>query len=115
MSRTSRRQFAKSIAVAAAAGPLVVAQSAVPRPIPPVPPPVPPAPGAVTPAAPSPLGRAYTDMVRATYGQHLTPAELERIGSDFNEAAPYVESFRKFKLANADEPDFTFQPLAERW
>lgn len=115
MSRTSRRQFAKTLTAAAAAAPLALAQSTTPQPIPPVPPPVPPAPGTAAPAQPSALGAAYTEMVRATYGAHLTPAELERMGRDFNDAVPYIESFRKYKLTNADEPDFTFQPLAERW
>lgn len=116
MSRTSRRQFAKSLTVAAAAAPFALAQSATPQPIPPVPPPIPPAPGsAAAAAASSPIGAAYTEMVRATYGAHLTAAELERMGRDFNEAVPYIASFRKYKLTNADEPDFTFQPLAERW
>jgi len=49
------------------------------------------------------------------YTQHLAPEEVERIRKDFADAVPYLESFRKFRLANADEPDFTFHSLTERW
>ncbi len=86
MSRTSRRHFAKSIIAAGAALPLT----------------------AQTPATPAP-------QVCVPYAEHLAPEELDRIRKDFADAAPYMEKFRKFVLANADEPDFTFQPLAERW
>lgn len=85
MSRTSRRHFAKSIVVAGAALPLV-AQT--------------PAPAA---------------QISVPYAQHLTPEELERIRKDFHDVVPYLESFRKYALANGDEPDFTFHSLTERW
>ncbi|MDQ3281979.1 MAG: hypothetical protein M3Q69_11265 [Acidobacteriota bacterium] len=113
MSRTSRREFAKSLAVAGAAVPLVATTDLLAQtsPVPVPPPPAPPPPA----TPPSPLASALTEVVRATYGAHLTPAELERIGRDFQESAPYLENFRKFKLTNADEPDFTFAARAERW
>ena len=90
MSRTSRRHFAKSLAVAGAALPLI-AQTA------------------------PPAAQTVDASPCLPYTQHLAPEEMERIRKDFAEAVPYLESFRKFKLANADEPDFTFNSLAERW
>jgi hypothetical protein len=86
MARTSRRHFAKSLVAAGAALPLA----------------------AQTPAPPAP-------QVCLPYTQHLTPDEIERIRKDFADATPYLETFRKFKLVNADEPDFTFHSLTERW
>lgn len=111
MSRTSRRHFAKSLAVAGAAAPLALTDllAQVPVPVP-----APPAPPAAAPP-PSALGRALTEVIRASYGQHLSNEELAKIGKDYDEFAPYVENFRKFKLTNADEPDFTFHSLTERW
>ncbi len=115
MSHTSRRNFAKSLAVATVAAPLVsvdlLAQT----------PPAPPPTGSKTaeaeqkPAPPSAFGKALTEMVRANYGKHLSAEELERMDKDFQEYAPFVEKFREYKLANADEPDFTFASLVERW
>lgn len=120
MSRTSRRSFAKSVAVASAAAPLMAAELLAQTP--PAPPPVPPkvAPETPTEQKPeekprSPLGAALTGVVAASYGEHLTAGDLEKIGNDLNDVAPFVERFRKYELVNADEPDFTFIPLAERW
>ncbi|HYO75927.1 MAG TPA: hypothetical protein VE010_05645 [Thermoanaerobaculia bacterium] len=114
MSRTSRRQFAKSLAVAGAAAPLAVTDLLAQVPVPVAPPPAPPR-AAAAPTPPSPLTRALTEVVRASYGQHLSNEELAKIGKDYDEFAPYIENFRKFKLTNADEPDFTFHSLTERW
>jgi hypothetical protein len=97
MSKT-RREFAKSLALAGAVAPLVVADAAA-QPAP----------------QPSALGDALTNVIIAAYGQHLTPQERERIARDMQEYAPGIESFRKFRLTNADEPDFTFHALTERW
>lgn len=92
--KSSRRDFAKALAVA----PLAALAQEQPESKP-----------------PSALGKAMTEVVRASYGRHLTPAELEGIGKLLDEYAPYIEEFRKFKLTNADEPDFTFRALEERW
>lgn len=90
----TRREFARTLALAAAVAPLATAQ---------------------TPPRPSALGDALTNVIVASYGQHLAPQELERISRDMQEYAPSIEGFRKFRLANADEPDFTFHSLTERW
>ncbi|HEX8252365.1 MAG TPA: hypothetical protein VF846_04380 [Thermoanaerobaculia bacterium] len=114
MSRTSRREFAKSLAVAGAGAPLVATELLAQAPLPVAPPPAPP-PAAAAQTPPSALGRALTEVIRASYGQHLSNEELAKIAKDYDEFAPYVENFRKFKLTNADEPDFTFHSLTERW
>ncbi|HYH06615.1 MAG TPA: hypothetical protein VEK11_06070 [Thermoanaerobaculia bacterium] len=101
MSKT-RREFAKSLALAGAVAPLVVADAAA-------------QPAAQPAPQPSALGDALTNVIIAAYGQHLTPQERERIARDMQEYAPGIESFRKFRLTNADEPDFTFHALTERW
>ena len=114
MPRTTRRHFAATLAAAGAALPLL-AQT----------PPAPPSPAAgpkpetQTPPPeerkPSPLGTALTDVVRAQYGEHLSAEEMETVGASLQSHAAMLERFRQFPLANADEPDFTFVPLAERW
>lgn len=116
MSKTSRRRFAKSLVAAGAIAPLAVSDLLA-QASPPSPPPAPPAPTPqpAPPAEPSRFGKALTEMVRANYGAHLTDAELEKLGEDFQSYAPFVERFRKFALVNADEPDFTFSSLVERW
>jgi hypothetical protein len=99
MSRTSRRTFAKSVALAAAAFP-IVAQTP--------PPPTPPPP-------PSPLGHALAGVVLAESGQHLTADEFFDIEKDMNDAAGVYKRLREFKLRNGDEPDFTFASGTKRW
>lgn len=64
---------------------------------------------------PSPLGKALTEVVRASYAQHLDDAELARIDREFQNYVSMLTRLRAFKLANADEPDFTFASLTERW
>ncbi|MBK5258164.1 MAG: hypothetical protein JJE51_01095 [Thermoanaerobaculia bacterium] len=92
MSRTSRRTFAKVVAAGAVGLPLAAAETKS-----------------------SPLASAMTAVVKSQSGKHLTPAELDRIGKDLEEYAPYLESLREFKLVNSDEPDFTFASLVRRW
>lgn len=96
MSRTSRRHFAKTLTAALAAAPLAAQEAQKETP-------------------PSQFGLALTGLVRAQYGQYLSEEELAQIGKDFQDYAPFVEGFRKFELKNADEPDFTFHALTDRW
>ena len=113
MSKTSRRRFAKSLVAAGAIAPLAVSDllaQTPPAPAPPAPPPP-----AAPPAEPSRFGKALTEMVRANYGAHLSDADLKKLDEDFQGYAPFVERFRKVELVNADEPDFTFSSLVERW
>ena len=95
MPNTSRRTFAKSIALATAAVPLL-AQT---------PPPAPPA----------PLGRALSDVILAESGEHLSADEFFEIEKDMNDSAAAYKQLRAFKLQNGDEPDFTFAASTKRW
>lgn len=92
--RTTRRQFAKALTAAIAATNLGAQEKEKP---------------------PSPFGLAMTGLIRAQYGQFLSEDEMEQIGRDFQDYAPFVEGFRKFELKNGDEPDFTFRSLTDRW
>lgn len=100
MSRTTRRQFAKTLTAAGAA--VLVATDAVAQETKPE-------------EKPNALGLALAGVTRAQFGQYLSEEELSQIGKDFQDYAPYIEDFRKFKLTNADEPDFTFHSLTGRW
>lgn len=100
MSRTTRRQFAKTLtaAGAAVAAADLIAQEKKEEEKP-----------------PNAFGLALAGVVRAQFGQYLSEEEMTQVGKDFQDYAPFVENFRKFSLKNADEPDFTFQALADRW
>lgn len=87
--KTTRRAFAKTIPAAVALIGSEARAAEAPRP-------------------------AQADLVRAEFGTHLTGEELEKIRKDFADAAPYLQKFREFKLANGDEPDFTFGALTKR-
>ena len=92
MSGHSRREFAKTLAVAAVALPLIAEET----------------------PKPAPIAEAQLAVVKAEYGEFLTAAELEQMRKDLNDSAPYLAKFREFKLVNADEPDFTFGALVKR-
>jgi hypothetical protein len=107
--RTSRRQFAKTVAGAVvAAAPLVAAvtlnaqtpPATKQAPAPPNPQP--------TPAPPSPVAEAYAEVARLRFGDKLTPEELARMKRDIEGNVRTAERLRAFKLKNADEPDFIF-------
>lgn len=99
MSRTTRRQFAKTLTAAGAAlaaANLTAQEKQEEKP-------------------PNAFGLALAGVTRAQFGQHLSEAEMAQVTKDFQDYAPFVEGFRRFELKNADEPDFTFQALADRW
>lgn len=109
--RTSRRQFARTIATALAAVPLVsttlsaqtppAASKQAPAPPNPQPTPAPQ-------TAPSPVAGAYAEVARLRFGDKLTPDELARLKRDIEGNVRTAERLRTFKLKNADEPDFIF-------
>ncbi|HEV2800097.1 MAG TPA: hypothetical protein VGW12_06360 [Pyrinomonadaceae bacterium] len=112
--RTSRRQFAKTIAGAALAAPLVAAHVALRAQTPPAtrqapaPPNPQPTPQQAAPPQPSPLAEAYAEVGRLRFGDKLTPDELARMKRDVEGNVRTAERLRAFKLKNADEPDFIF-------
>ncbi|HYO99485.1 MAG TPA: hypothetical protein VER76_04800 [Pyrinomonadaceae bacterium] len=108
--RTSRRQFAKTIAAAFAAAPLVASTLSAQTPpatkqapAPPNPQPTP-----APQAAPSPVAEAYAEVARLRFGEKLGAEELARMKRDIEGNVRTAERLRAFKLKNADEPDFIF-------
>lgn len=112
--RTSRRQFAKSIAATVLVAPLVVTSTTTDAQTPPAATkqaPAPPNPQP-TPAAqqnpPSPVAEAYAEVGRLRFGEKLSADELARMKRDIESNVRTAERLRAFKLQNADEPDFIF-------
>ncbi len=103
----SRRLFAKSLALAAAAPALSGAATALgqtaPAPSPaPSPTPVP------TPEAPSSAAEALTEVVRIRWGRHLSGEQLSEIAKALDGRLRGAEAMKKVPLTNADEPDIVF-------
>ncbi|MBK9963830.1 MAG: hypothetical protein IPP07_02570 [Holophagales bacterium] len=104
---SSRRAFAKTLAVAAAAPALLPAaalgQTAAPPPAAtPLPTPVP------TPEAPSSVAEALTEVVRIRWGKHLSGEQLGDVAKAIDGRLKAGEAMKKVKLGNADEPDVVF-------
>ena len=95
--KTSRRQFAKSVATTLAAATLAQAQTPAKLP---------------EPAAqePSPVAAAYLEVARARFGDKLSPEQLEQLRKDFDNYVRNSDRLRAVKLKNGDEPDFVFSP-----
>jgi hypothetical protein len=63
------------------------------------------------PAAPAEISedaRALAAIVRRRYGKHLTPEQLEAVTRELDNRIQGGKRMRETKLANGDEPDFTF-------
>jgi len=110
-SRTSRRQFARTIAAALVAVPLAATTLSAQTPPAaskqaPAPPNPQPTPAPQTP--PSPVAEGYAEVARLRFGEKLTPDELARLKRDIEGNVRTAERLRAFKLKNADEPDFIF-------
>ena len=70
-------------------------------------------PKADAPAAPKPPeisddARALAEVLKRRYGQHLTPEQLEAVTREIENRLQGGKTLRLAKLANGDEPDFTF-------
>jgi hypothetical protein len=100
----SRRGFAKSLALAAAAPALAGAGVTFGQPAPsPASTPVP------TPeAAPSSVAEALTDVARIRFGKHLSGEQLGEIARALDGRLKGAEAMKKVSLTNADEPDVIF-------
>ena len=53
---------------------------------------------------------ALFKLVQARYGDRLNASELEEVRKGVDAIVEAVESMRSAKLANGDEPGFTFRP-----
>ncbi|HEV7376972.1 MAG TPA: hypothetical protein VGN95_19805 [Pyrinomonadaceae bacterium] len=108
--RTSRRQFAKSVATTLIAAPLAAslaeAQTPTTKPKEATAPPNPQT--SPAPQKPSPLAEAYTEVARVRFGEKLTPEQLEQVKKDLDGNVRAADRLRAVKLKNGDEPDFTF-------
>ena len=102
--RTSRRAFAKSLA-AIAAVPLVADATGSATPVPPKPV-APPLPQGTKP--PSATAQALTDAAKARYGKLIDPDDLPKLAQDLDGTLAAAERVGRVKLANGDEPAFTF-------
>ena len=107
-----RRGFLKLVATAVAALPVAAHAQTPASPTPPVPP----APAATTPAAPAAPehstneARLLTEVLRTRYPDRFEEKQWESIASDFDGDLTGGKRLRAMKLANGDEPDFTFRP-----
>ena len=52
--------------------------------------------------------KTLAEIVKRRYGQHLTPEQLEAVTKELDSRIQGGTALRKAKLANGDEPDFTF-------
>ena len=104
--RTSRRQFAKSVATTLAAATLAHAQTPA-KSKEPAAPPASPQPSPAT-QEPSPVAAAYLEVARARFGDKLSPEQLEQLRKDFDNYVRNSDRLRAVKLKNGDEPDFVF-------
>lgn len=101
--RRTRREFAKSLAVAAAT-PLVARAGGALE-----------ADGAAAQQPPqstanpfAPQAEALTEVVRRRYGQYLNDEQLEAVKRSIERALRGGDTLHKFALTNGDEPAFTF-------
>jgi hypothetical protein len=68
---------------------------------------------AAAPAAPSEISadaRSLAEIIRRRYGKHLDNDQLEAVTRELDSRLRGGKAMRDVKLANGDEPDFTFQP-----
>jgi hypothetical protein len=69
------------------------------------------APGAAPkPEPPSEDARALAAIVKRRYGKHLDHQQIESITRDLDGDLKAAQRLHDVKLANGDEPDFTFHP-----
>jgi len=74
-------------------------------------PPATPAPAGATPDGPPPISedaRDLAEIVRRRYGKHLTPEQMEAVTRELDQRVQAGRRLKDAKLANSDEPDFTF-------
>lgn len=66
---------------------------------------------AASPATPTEISedaRSLAEIVRRRYGKHLTPEQLEAVTRELDGRLQGGKRMRETRLANGDEPDFTF-------
>ena len=119
----ARRRFLKTLGLAGLSSALAPAAAAIaqssgsgPAIYPPGVPPPKGAPPAAAPAAgakpepPSEDARALAAIIKRRYGKHLDSKQIESVTRDFDGDLKGAQRLHDVKLANGDEPDFTFHP-----
>ena len=94
---STRREFAKSLAIIAAA-PLVsraAEATSAPQQTPPA-------------DALSPAAESLTEVVRQRHGKHLTEDQLNLVKRNIDRGIRNADRLKQFKLVNSDEPAFAF-------
>jgi hypothetical protein len=97
---STRREFAKSLAIIAAAP--LVSRAADLEPAPASLQQTPPA------DAPSPVAESLTEVVRQRHGKHLTEDQLNLVKRSIDRSLRNADRMKQFKLTNGDEPAFAF-------
>ena len=97
---SGRREFAKSLAIIAAAP--VVARAAGETPSA--------SPMQLTPPAdqPSPVAESLTEVVKIRHGKHLSEEQLNQVKRSIDRSQRNADRMKQFKLVNSDEPAFAF-------
>ena len=104
----SRRVFAKTLLLAAAA-PALAGTAALGQTAPAMSPAPSPSPSPVpTPEAPSSVAEALTEVARIRWGKHLSGEQLGEIAKTVDGRLKGAEAMKKVALTNADEPDVVF-------
>ena len=109
---SSRRSFAKTVAVTLVAGPLARVAAQTPpatkeATAPPNPQPSP-SPQPQQPQQPPPLALAYLEVARLRFGDKLSEEDITRLRRDLVGNLRAADALRAVKLKNSDEPDFVF-------
>ena len=94
----SRREFAKTVALMAAAPLVVAGQQPTARAAQPAEPP-----GTIAASA-----QGLTEIVRSRHGKHLNEEQLKRIRQRIEGGLRSAERLKRARLLNSDEPDFIF-------
>ncbi len=98
---STRREFAKSLAIIAAA-PLVTRAAESEPALASAPQQTPPA------DAPSPVAESLTEVVKLRHGKHLTEDQLNLVKRNIDRSLRNADRLKQFKLVNSDEPAFAF-------
>ena len=113
---TDRRRFLKTVSLAGLSTALVPSVLALAQSATPPSGSAPAKPDSVAapapPAGPSEIeedARSLAEIVRRRYGKHLTPEQLEAVARELDGRLQGGRRLRESKLANGDEPDFTFR------
>jgi hypothetical protein len=94
--KSTRREFAKTLATIAATPLLGHYGSTIAEP------------QTQAPEQPSPIAEALTEVVRIRYGKNLNDEQIKSIKQSIDQGQRSAERLKQFKLANGDEPAFVF-------